>query len=134
MATPPSLISKSPGYRFPTGSRATGTIICGILMAWSARSKNIEPGSFLFDNLLSKASSPRVLQGTKILQNVIFYFLFGAHAIETAHFAATKLKKHGELFSLKGLAWILTTFIGGKFAIEEFDVLVAESVGLTKTI
>jgi len=128
MASSKPFASTVTTYRFPTSSRRTGTIICGILMLWSSRRPYIELGSYFYKYALRNLPAS-VSQYSTIVQNVVFYFLFGAHAIETIIFAATKLRKHGvNLLSSNGLRWILTAFVGGKFAIDEFDLLVAEKV------
>ena len=126
MATPQN--RPVPKYRFPTGSRGVGTLICAVLMTLSSRRQFIAPGSFLFENVLSKSQS--VARHAKTGQDVVFYFLFGAHALETLVFAATQLSKHGvRITSFAGLSWIVTAFIGGKFAIEDFGLVVAKESG-----
>jgi hypothetical protein len=114
-------------YSYPAGQLGTNTTICGIVMLLSARRGLISPGSPLYDYVLSK--SPYALKGATWIQNGLFYFLFGAHTIETIFFAWAKLRKHGVPFGLTWLKWVVTCFVGGKFCMEHFDNLVKAKGG-----
>lgn len=92
-------------------------------MLLSSRRELLLPGSPLYDHLLSK--SVNALKAATWIQNGLFYFLFGAHAIETVMFVAGKLRKHQVPFGMVWLKWVLTCFVGGKFCFEHFDNLVA---------
>lgn len=110
-------------YTRPRGRLARGVVICVILMALSARKNLIAPGSTLYDNVL--AGKPNAIKYATWAQNGTFYFLYGAHAIETAIFAYVKLHKHGmPLLSLAWVQWIVTCFAGGQFCFIHFDELV----------
>ncbi|KAK5057718.1 hypothetical protein LTR84_011719 [Exophiala bonariae] len=111
-------------YKFPRGSKQFGTLVCGVLMALSTKRKYIEPGSLLHDQVLARGGA-KTIQYSKYVQNFLFYFLFGAHGIETVHFALTKLKRHNVKFlSFVWLKWVVTAFVGGTFAIQHFDEVV----------
>jgi hypothetical protein len=57
----------------------------------------------------------RLYTAARYIQNFLFYFLFGAHAIETPLFAWSRLRKHGvPVLSLTWLKWMLTIPVGGK--------------------
>lgn len=79
-------------YIAPRAPYLKPIVICGIVMALSSRREVIAPGSPLYDYLLS--GSPNALKYATWIQNGLFYFLFGAHAIETAVFIS-RLSKHG---------------------------------------
>jgi hypothetical protein len=65
------------------------------------------------DKVLSYDS--RLYTAARYIQNFLFYFLFGAHAIETPLFAWSRLRKHGvPVLSLTWLKWMLTIPVGGK--------------------
>lgn len=111
-------------YQFPKGSKQVGTLVCAVLMALSTKRRFIEPGSLLHDQVLARGGA-KVVQYSKHVQNFLFYFLFGAHGVETVHFALTKLKRHKvKALSLLWLKWIVTAFVGGTFAIQHFDEVV----------
>ena len=137
-------------YIAPTHPQLKPIIICGIIMALSARREVIAPGSPLCmhstlhpsslnlqpykqpnltsppdDHLLSR--SPNALKAATWIQNGLFYFLFGAHAVETALFTK-RLNEHGvSLFSVAWFKWIGTCFVGGKFLFEHFDRVVGKT-------
>ena len=99
-------------------------IVCGVIMALSARREVISPGSPLYDYLLSRSAT--ALKAATWIQNGLFYILFGAHAIETAMFTK-RLKEHGvSVLSLAWWKWVATCFVGGKFCFEHFDRLVGK--------
>jgi hypothetical protein len=115
------------GYTRPKGELGRSIVIVGIIMALSARKEVISPGSPLYDYVL--AGRPSVLKGATWVQNGLFYFLFGAHSIETVIFAYAKLYKHGiSFFSLAWWQWMATCFVGGKFCFDHFGKLVAKQV------
>ncbi|OAL06797.1 hypothetical protein IQ06DRAFT_263198 [Phaeosphaeriaceae sp. SRC1lsM3a] len=100
-------------------------IICGVIMALSARREVISPGSPLYDYVLSRSSI--ALKAATWIQNGLFYFLFGAHAIESAMFTQ-KLKAHGvSVLSLAWWKWMATCYVGGKFLFEHFDRVVGKT-------
>ena len=112
-------------YVRPTGSLGRSIVICGIVMALSARKEVISPGSPLYDSVLFR--SPNAMKGATWIQNGLFYFLFGAHSIESVIFAYAKLAKHGvSFFSLAWWQWMATCFVGGKFCFEHFEKVVAK--------
>jgi hypothetical protein len=120
MATTPPV--KIDTYSYPAGRLGTNTTICGIVMLLSARRELLAPGSPLYDHVLAK--SPTALKAATWIQNGLFYFLFGAHTIETVVFAVAKLRKHRVPFGMVWLKWIITCFVGGKFCMEHFDNVV----------
>jgi len=109
-------------YVAPGHPQLRPIIICGIIMALSARREVISPGSPLYDHVLVHSSS--ALKTARWIQNALFYFLFGAHAIETAMFTR-RLNHHGvSVLSLAWWKWVATCFVGGKFLFEHFDCVV----------
>ncbi|KAH3954765.1 hypothetical protein HBH70_039550 [Parastagonospora nodorum] len=121
MATPKSLNNT---YHAPTAPYLRPIIICGVVMALVARREVISPGSPLYDYVLSR--SPNALKAGVWIQNGLFYFLYGAHAIEAAVFTK-RLSNHGvSVMSLAWWKWMATCFIGGKFCFEHFDKLVGK--------
>lgn len=112
-------------YIAPTHPQLKPIIICGIIMALSARREVISPGSPLYDYVL--AHSPNALKAARWIQNGLFYFLFGAHAIETAMFTR-RLSEHGvSVASVAWWKWVATCFVGGKFLFEHFDRVVGKA-------
>ncbi|KAH8731383.1 hypothetical protein GQ44DRAFT_698660 [Phaeosphaeriaceae sp. PMI808] len=100
-------------------------VICGIVMALSARREMISPGSPLFDYGLAHSST--ALKAATWIQNGVFYFVFIAHAVETAMFTK-RLSDHGvSVTSLVWWKWMGTCFVGGKFLFEHFDRVVGKA-------
>lgn len=111
-------------FSFPSGELGRGTIICGIVMLLSSRREFIGPGSPAYDYVL--AGRPNATKAATWVQNGVFFLLFGAHAVETALFAAKQLRNHGvPVLSAVWLKWMLTCFAGGQFAYKHFDQVVA---------
>jgi hypothetical protein len=112
-------------YIAPGHPQLKPIIICGIIMALSARHEVIAPGSPLYDYVLFRSGT--ALKAARWIQNGLFYFLFGAHAIESAMFTR-RLSEHGvSLFSVAWFKWIATCFVGGKFLFEHFDRVVGKT-------
>ena len=96
-------------------------------MLLSARRELIQPGSILHDYVLM--GKPALVKAAKWIQNGLFYFLFGAHAIETPIFAYTRLLPHGiPILSLVWIKWVLSCFVGGVFVMRHFDALAGKPV------
>lgn len=92
-------------YIAPRAPYLKPIVICGIVMALSSRREVISPGSPLYDYVLS--GSPSALKYATWIQNGLFYFLFGAHAIETAAFTS-RLSKHGvKVLSVAWWKWMV---------------------------
>ncbi|RMZ78770.1 hypothetical protein DV738_g3655, partial [Chaetothyriales sp. CBS 135597] len=107
-------------YVLPTGSLGRNILISAVVMALSARKEVISPGSPIYDYFL--AQSPDALRIATYIQNGLFYFLFGAHALEVPLFAYLRLAKHGiSLFSLAWFQWSATVFVGGVLTWNHFD-------------
>lgn len=122
-ATQPKPV-KVNGYTWPAGNLGRSIVITGIVMALSSRREVISPGSPLYDYLL--AGRPTAIKWATYIQAGLFYFLFGAHSIETVYFAFAKLKKHGvPLLSVSWFQWMLACFVGGKFTMDHFEGVVA---------
>lgn len=101
-------------------------LICAVLMALSSRREVISPGSPLYNYGLSRLSA-NGLKYASWVQNGVFYFLFGAHTIETAMFTRM-LAKHGvEVSSLSWWQWMATCFMGGDYCFRHFDREVSKS-------
>jgi hypothetical protein len=116
MTTPKSLNNT---YHAPKAPYLKPILICGAVMALLARREVISPGSPLYDYVLSR--SPHALKAGVWIQNGLFYFLYGAHGIETAMFTK-RLSEHGvSVMSLAWWKWMATCFVGGKFCFEHFD-------------
>lgn len=108
-------------YTAPSSPYLKPILICGAIMALSARREVISAGSPLYDYLLSRSTT--ALKAATWVQNGLFYFLFGAHAIETAMFTR-RLNEHGvSVTSSAWWKWMATCFVGGKFCFEHFDRL-----------
>ncbi|KAK7959934.1 uncharacterized protein PG986_004788 [Apiospora aurea] len=100
-----------------------GPIISGVVMYASARPGLIAPGSWLYE--IALAGSPTAFDAAWWVQKGLFYFLFGAHAIETVAFAAGPLREHGvPLFGLAWFQWMIGCFVGGIFATKHFENVV----------
>ncbi|KAK7934555.1 hypothetical protein PG985_000050 [Apiospora marii] len=112
-------------YPVPAGGRPLwGPLICGAVMYWSARPGLIEPGSRLYDTVLS-GHHPTAYNAAWWVQKSLFYFLFGAHAVETVAFAAGPLRKHGvPLFGAAWFQWVVGCFVGGVFTTKYFEAVV----------
>lgn len=123
MASRPKNLNNT--YVAPTHPELKPIIICGVIMALSARREVISPGSPLYDYIL--AGSPNALTAARWIQNGLFYLLFVSHGIESVIFAK-KLKDHGvSVLSSAWWKWIATCFVGGKFVFEHFNRLVGKS-------
>ena len=68
-------------FSLPQGQLGRKVLVTGIIMLLSARREVLEPGSPLHDYVL--AGNPSLLRAARWIQNGLFYFLFGAHSIET---------------------------------------------------
>ena len=123
MASQPKPVSLANTYSFPRGDLGRKIIITGIVMVLSARKEVISPGSPLYDYVLYR--SPNAFKAADWIQKGLFYFLFGAHSIETPIFALKKLAPHGiSVLSVAWWQWIATVFAGGVFCFAHFDKLV----------
>ena len=112
-------------YTRPRGNLGRSIVICGIVMALSARKEAISPGSPLYDYALVRSAN--ALKAATWIQKGVFYFLFGAHTIEMPIFAYSKLAKHGvSFFSLAWWQWMATCFVGGKFCFDHFEKVIAK--------
>lgn len=100
-------------------------LICGVVMALSTQRSLIAPGSLVHDNLLTQFSSPATaFKYAGWVQNALFYFLFGAHAVETVMFMGW-LRRHGvQAGSGAWWKWVGTCYVGGKFCMEHFEKVV----------
>lgn len=107
-------------YIAPKAPYLRPILICGAIMALSSRREVISPGSPLYDYGLSHLSA-NGLKYASWVQSGLFYFLFGAHAIETGVFAK-RLSKHGvNVGSWAWWKWMATCFVGGKYCFVHFD-------------
>lgn len=68
-------------FSLPQGELGRKVLITAIVMLLSARRELLEPGSPLHDYVL--AGNPSLLRAARWIQNGLFYFLFGAHSVET---------------------------------------------------
>jgi hypothetical protein len=118
-------------FPIPTGNLGRNILICGVVMLVSARRELIAPGSVVYEYLL--AGRPDAIMATTVVQNILFYFFFGAHAVRSAMFAFGKLQRHGvPVVSIVWWKWMFACFIGGKFTFEHFDNVVAAATGQKK--
>ena len=114
----------SPKYSFPSGSRGFIILVFAILMVFSARRKNIEPGSTVHDEVQARWGD-RGVQCLKPVQDTLFYSLYGIHTLEVAFLAVFRLPKYSiRVFSRLWLQWILTAFIGGIIVSRHFEEVV----------
>ncbi|KIW43577.1 uncharacterized protein PV06_04667 [Exophiala oligosperma] len=112
-------------YELPKGRKAVGTLITAALMVLSSRRKFIEPRSVIHDHILAR--SAKAARYSKLVQDIIFYTLFGLHGIETIWFATTKLKKHNVKITRPAwIEWVATVFAGGVFARKHFDEFIEQ--------
>lgn len=79
-------------FSLPRGELGRKVLITGIVMLLSARREVLQPGSPLYDYVL--AGNPTLLKAARWIQNGLFYFLFGAHSIETPLGKALILRAH----------------------------------------
>jgi hypothetical protein len=106
-------------YAIPPRHFRNPIIVCAVIMALAASKRIIAPGSLLHDQLLPR--SPTAFKTVVWAQLITFWFLYGAHTIETA-VLATKLWKRGQsVLSLDWWKWIVECFIGGQFSLRHFD-------------
>jgi hypothetical protein len=109
-------------YTPPSNPHLKPIIICGIVMALSAAPT---PAMFYPGNPNSPLPANLATAG-RWIQAGLFYFLYGAHAVETLMFMK-RLKEHGVGFlSAAWLKWVATCFVGGKFCFEHFDRVVGK--------
>lgn len=88
-------------------------------MALTASKRFAYPGSVLHSQLLSL--SPTAAKTATWLQIGTFWFLYGAHTIESAIFAK-KLGDQGvSILSAAWWKWMVECFIGGKFCFDHFE-------------
>ncbi|KAL5375914.1 hypothetical protein PMIN02_011940 [Paraphaeosphaeria minitans] len=105
-------------YQLPPSHLSKPIIVCGIVMALSASRR------FSAFHGLLLSQSPTLANVAQWLQTGIFWFLYGAHAIESAVFAK-KLKDHGvSMLSAAWWKWMVECFVGGKFCFEHFEGMV----------
>ena len=109
-------------YKLPPGHLLKPIIVCGVVMALAANKSVIAPGSLLHDQL--RPRSPTTFKAVVWMQLITFWFLYGAHTIESA-ILATKLWKGGvSILSLTWWKWMAECFVGGKFCFEHFESVV----------
>ncbi|KIV96898.1 hypothetical protein PV10_00712 [Exophiala mesophila] len=114
----------SPKYSFPSGSRGFIILIFAILMVFSARRKNIAPGTIIHDEVQARWGD-RGVQFLKPVQDTLFYCLYGIHTMEVAFLAVFRLPRYSiSVFSRLWLQWILTAFIGGIIISRQFEEVV----------
>ncbi|KAJ4300923.1 hypothetical protein N0V90_003011 [Kalmusia sp. IMI 367209] len=114
--------AKGVPYSLPPSHLSKPIVICGIIMALSASRRLISPGSILYDQLLSQ--SPAAIKAAVWIQNGLFWFLYGAHTIESAIFAKKLMDHRVSVLSSTWWKWMVECFIGGKFCFEHFDGIV----------
>lgn len=113
-------------YTLPPTHLSRPILICGIIMALTASKRLAYPGSILHGQLMSV--SPTAAKAALWLQTGIFWFLYGAHTIESAIFAK-KLRDHGvSILSATWWKWMAECFIGGKFCFEHFEGIIKSKV------
>jgi hypothetical protein len=112
-------------YIAPSHPYLKPILICGAIMALSSRREVIAPGSPLYDYVLFRSGT--ALKAATWIQNGLFYFLFGAHAVETAMFTK-RLSDHGvSVASVAWFKWVATCFVGGQFLFKHFDRAVGKT-------
>jgi hypothetical protein len=109
-------------YTPPSQPHLKPIIICGVIMALCAA----PTPAFLKPYNVNSPLPENVATAGRWIQTGLFYFLYGAHAVETAIFMK-RLKEHGVGFmSAAWWKWMGTCFVGGKFCFEHFDRLVGK--------
>lgn len=112
-------------YIAPSSPHLKPIIICGIIMALSAA----PTPSILLPSSPDYATSPippTAAKAARWIQAGLFYFLFGAHAVETVMFMK-RLGEHGVgVLSGAWWKWVGTCFVGGQFCFKHFDRVVGK--------
>lgn len=109
-------------YSLPPPHLAKPIVICGLVMVLSA-SRHL---SAIHAQMLS--NSPTAAKCALWVQHGVFWFLYGAHTIESAVFAK-KLREHGvSLLSVAWWKWMAECFVGGKFCFQHFDDMVKNKI------
>ena len=107
-------------YHPPPPSHLRPILICGAVMFLVALP--FPPSSSLPSFL-----TPSLVKALRWSQAALFYFLYGAHAVETAIFTK-RLRDAGiEAGSAAWCKWMATCFVGGKFCFDYFDGLVGKA-------
>ncbi|USP79770.1 hypothetical protein yc1106_07044 [Curvularia clavata] len=105
-------------YHPPPHPQLVPILICFVVMFLSA----LPTPSFLL-----ASSTPLPQTAAKLLrwtQSFLFYFLYGAHGVETILFTK-RLRDHGvTVGSGAWCKWMGTCFVGGMFCFEYFDRIV----------
>jgi hypothetical protein len=115
-------------YHPPTGPYLRPMLICGVIMALSSTRSVLGPSSPLHTYLVSNNSPSSALRVATWIQSGLFYFLFGAHAVETVMFTR-RLREHGVASGTAAWwKWVATCFVGGKFCFAWFDRVVGVKV------
>lgn len=91
-------------------------------MALSAHKGLLAPGSLPYDKLLVR--SPKALKAALWIQTAVFWFLYGAHAIESAIFVKKLSAYRVSVLSIAWWKWMAECFVGGKFCFEHFEAVV----------
>jgi hypothetical protein len=106
-------------YYAPKAPFLRPILICALVMALSSRREVLDT--------ISPYLSPTATKAALWTQNGLFYFLFGAHAIETAIFTK-RLNDNGiSVASAAWWKWMGTCFVGGKFCFDWFDGCVGKA-------
>jgi hypothetical protein len=116
-------------YHPPPASTLIPILTTGLIMALTTTSRLLSPPSPLYTLLLA-GRSPRTLRAAAWIQTGLFYFLFGAHAVETVLFTR-RLREHGVASGTGAWwKWMGTCFVGGKFCWAWFDEVVGGKKGV----
>ncbi|KAF9885776.1 hypothetical protein FE257_012358 [Aspergillus nanangensis] len=113
-------------YRVPRGGHAVAFAVClGVMVAFSRRG-NFVPGSWMYETLgLQRA--PQAVTLCHDYQPWVLWSLIGAHVLEAAVLAVTRLKPHGvSMFGSVWWMWMGSTVIEGVSAWHRFDGMVKE--------
>ncbi|EUC38688.1 hypothetical protein COCVIDRAFT_11885 [Bipolaris victoriae FI3] len=109
-------------YIFPPAPQRNKIIFAGVVMVLAALPT---PSFLLPSSTVLPATVARYLRYTK---NFVYYFLYIAHAAETAWFT-TQLAKYGVSFgSSAWWKWMGTSFLGGIYCFDYFGKAVGEKI------
>ncbi|EKG10996.1 protein of unknown function DUF2470 [Macrophomina phaseolina MS6] len=111
-------------YTRPRGAHAVVFTVCALTYVLVSRRANAQPGSFIYDHVLSY--SPGFASFVAQVQPLVLAFLVGIHALETA-ILARRLQRHNvSAFSRLWWQWIASCLIEGFGSLERFGALVQQ--------
>lgn len=112
-------------YTRPKGLWIVTPIAVACTLAAFCLRSNFQPGSYLYDNLLT--SVPSFARFCYIIQPLLMPLVVAIHSAEAANMAATRLEKHSvPMLSLLWWKWIVNCFFEGVGTFVRFDAIVKD--------